>query len=103
MDSGEVLYPNTKPIRITRSDEWTLVTFHIGADPEWVVQEIARSLDPAHEIGSWITPFTGNSVDLRALINNPLGYLKAQFPQAMKTPPHARYIPPPLQAPWAKH
>lgn len=103
MSIQEVLTPHLSPIDITRSDEWTHVAVHPGTLAPLIGEELALRLHPDTELGSWITPFAGNSVNLHALRENPLPYLGARSPALLRLPCLDHLIPSQLRTPWARH
>jgi len=102
MTVQEVLTPHISPIDVTRCDEWTHIAVHPGALSPEIAQEIAARLDPATELGSWIRPFAGSTVDLRTFRTDPLLYLGARSPALLHLPCLAHYIPRILRVPWVQ-
>lgn len=102
LQTREVLSPNHRVTDILRSDTWTLVTVHPGAEPTLVASEIPRILDPTNELLTWIRGFTNRPIDLQALRRDPLTTLAALDPRLPHVPCYPHYIPRSLRGPWAK-
>ncbi len=102
--TGEVLSPDERVTDILRTNEHILVSIQTGAPNTLVVEELAASLDPTHELGAWVLPFAnGKPFDLRAFHTNPLAYLQAQHPEMIrKYHCYPHYIPRALREPWAQ-
>ena len=99
MQIGEVPRPDINPIAMFRAPDHTTIRVHPGTPTPPGVEEIVRQLED-NEVSGWAWPWLGKTVDLRALVRDPLGALSQTAPTLLYVPAIPCVIPLQQRAPW---